>query len=155
MTIFETTILEKIKNIVQAALIGTKIEVVDIVFRRQGSKHLLKIAIDKEHGVSLDDCARINRDISEELDKANIIEEEFLLEVSSCGIDKQLTTDSDFLKVRGEKIKIVTKQIVHGSNVFTAILSDVKAKAIVIINDKGISLEIDRDIILRANRYLE
>ncbi|UCH12070.1 MAG: ribosome maturation factor RimP [Candidatus Omnitrophota bacterium] len=92
-----------------------------------GSKHkpILRILVDKEGGIALDECTDINRQLSDILDKDDIIKESFILEVSSPGLDRPLTEKKDFEKVIGKEINLCTKEPIEGENFFQAMLGSV------------------------------
>ncbi len=71
-----------------------------------GGRHILRLFIFSGDGVTLDDCARVSREVSDFLDTADIIEERFNLEVSSLGLDRPLLTIRDFERRIGERVKI-------------------------------------------------
>lgn len=101
-------------------------ELVDISL--SGSKHkpILRILVDKEGGITLDECTDINRQLSDILDKYDIVKESFiLLEVSSPGLDRPLREKKDFEKVIGKEINLYTKEPIEGENFFQAMLDSV------------------------------
>ncbi len=73
-------------------------ELVDVEFLKEGKHRFLRVYIDKDGGVSLDDCQTISRALNEKLDALDPIEEEYILEVSSPGIERPLKKDEDFKK---------------------------------------------------------
>lgn len=81
--------LEKIKELVARVLEGTNISLVDIEMKGIDKPSLLRIYIDKPGGVTIDDCARVSREVSDLLDIEDIINHKYTLEVSSPGGRKQ------------------------------------------------------------------
>ena len=81
------------------------LELWDIQFVKEGSSYFLRIFIDKDGGVSIDDCEAMSRAIDKELDRVDPIEQSYCLEVSSPGIERTLTKDWHFEKYLGKKIK--------------------------------------------------
>jgi ribosome maturation factor RimP len=81
------------------------LELWDTQFVKEGSSYFLRIFIDKEGGVTIDDCETMSRAIDKELDSADPIEQSYCLEVSSPGIERSLTKDRHFQKYIGKKIK--------------------------------------------------
>lgn len=81
------------------------LELWDIEFVKEGSSYYLRIFIDKDGGVSIDDCEAMSRALDKELDRADPIEQSYCLEVSSPGIERALTKDWHFEKYLGRKIK--------------------------------------------------
>lgn len=99
------------------------VELVEVEYGRQGASDLLRLFIDKEGGVTIDDCADVSRQISAVLDKLNIIDNEYLLEVSSPGIDRPIRKSSDFEAYVGEAIRLQTDVPVDGRKRFRGVLS--------------------------------
>jgi ribosome maturation factor RimP len=81
------------------------LELWEIQFVKEGSTYYLRIFIDKDGGVSIDDCEAMSRAIDKELDRTDPIEQSYCLEVSSPGIERSLTKDRHFEKYMGKKIK--------------------------------------------------
>lgn len=82
------------------------LELWDIRFVKEGVSWYLRIFIDKEGGVGIDDCENMSRAIDAPLDEADPIEQSYCLEVSSPGLERELTRDEHFEKLTGEKIKV-------------------------------------------------
>lgn len=76
----------------------------DIEFEKEGSIWILRIIIDKEGGVSVDDCEAVSRPIDAKLDELDPIEQSYCLEVSSAGIERRLSKEWHFAHCMGEKI---------------------------------------------------
>lgn len=81
------------------------LELWDVQFVKEGASYYLRIFIDKEGGVTIDDCEAMSRAIDAELDRVDPIEQSYCLEVSSPGIERDLTKDWHFEKYLGSKIK--------------------------------------------------
>lgn len=107
----------------------------------------LKIVIDKQGGVSLDDCSFISKSVNMLL---NVSGYNFSLEVSSPGIDRPLKKIKDFEKYIGKKARIITKESIKGINVFEGIIEKIKDEIITINIDKG-AVEINFNSIKKAN----
>lgn len=83
-------------------------ELVDIEFARAGRDGVLRLFIDKEGGVALDDCADVSRELSAILDVEDIIPGHYSLEVSSPGLDRPLKTTADYERFAGRLVKVRT-----------------------------------------------
>ena len=83
-------------------------ELVDLEYTRQGRAMVLRLFIDKEGGITLDDCAVVSRELSEVLDVEDIIPDHYTLEVSSPGLDRPLKKVEDYEKYKGRLVKIRT-----------------------------------------------
>ncbi len=118
-------VLDRIKEIVSKILCDNNIELVDITYKREGRVMVLRILADKEGGITVDECARMNEIISETMDREDFIDEKYSLEVSSPGLDRLLKTKKDFLRVKGKRIRVHTYEPIDGKKEFVGILEAV------------------------------
>ena len=81
-------------------------ELVDVEYLKEGSTWYLRAYIDKEGGITLNDCELVNRALSELIDQHDFIEDSYILEVSSPGLGRQLKKDKDFIRSLGKDIEI-------------------------------------------------
>lgn len=96
----------------------------DVRFLKEGSSWYLRIFIDKDGGVSIDDCVDLTHAINKPLDEADPIEQAYFLEVSSPGVERDLVRDEHFAAYIGEKIKVKMIRPVEGKREFNGILTD-------------------------------
>jgi ribosome maturation factor RimP len=101
----------------QEALAGMGVELVDVERAAMG---LLRVTIDKEGGVRIEDCEQVSRQLSRVFEVENI--DYRRLEVGSPGIDRPLRTEADFLRFAGSRIEIKLREAVDGRKVFTGML---------------------------------
>ena len=94
----------------------------DVRFLKEGSQWYLRVFIDKEGGVGIDDCVDLSHAIDGPLDEANPIEQAYILEVSSPGVERDLVRDEHFTAFIGEKIKVKMIRPVEGKREFSGIL---------------------------------
>lgn len=78
----------------------------DVRFVKEGASWYLRVFIDKDGGVGIDDCVNMSHALNDPLDEADPIEQSYCLEVSSPGVERELKRDEHFLKMLGSKIKI-------------------------------------------------
>ncbi len=142
-------VIERIRELLEPIANERKFYIVDITYRREGGKLALRILADKEGGITMRECAGLNNELSELLDGENIIEEEYLLEVSSPGLDRKLKKDEDFLWAVGRRIKVTTYAPLDGKNVFSGVLVGL-GDGTVVLEENGISAEIPREKIASA-----
>ena len=91
---------------------------------KEGSSWYLRAYIDKEGGISIDDCELVSRALSDLLDQEDFIEEAYILEVSSPGLGRPLKKEKDFKRSLGEEVEIRTYRMVEKQKEFTGILKD-------------------------------
>ncbi len=97
-----------VKNLALPILESMGIELVDIEFGKAGRDAVLRLFIDKEGGIMLDDCADVSRELSMVLDVEDVIACNYSLEVSSPGLDRPLKKASDYERFAGRLIKVRT-----------------------------------------------
>ena len=107
----------------------------------QGSEHhgLLRVYIDHENGITVDDCADVSRQISALLDVEDPITQAYDLEVSSPGIDRPLFKAQDFERFSGNKAKIKLAVALNGRKNFSGILKGVE-------DDRFVIIDVDHEI---------
>ncbi len=96
----------------------------DVRFLKEGADWYLRIFIDKDGGVSIDDCVDMTHAINKPLDESDPIEQAYFLEVSSPGVERDLVRDEHFTAYVGEKIKVKMIRPVDGKREFFGILED-------------------------------
>lgn len=113
------------------------LEIWDVRFLKEGSQWYLRIFIDKEGGVSIDDCVDFTHAINKPLDEADPIEQAYCLEVSSPGIERELVRDEHFEKSIGKKVMLKTIRPVDGEREFKGILEAFDGAAVTVkVNDE-------------------
>lgn len=88
----------QVRDAVEPFLTETGVELVELTLRRQGPQLALRLLVDKVGGVTLGECSALNTRIGELVDRRSLIAERYVLEVSSPGLDRPLTTKNDFLR---------------------------------------------------------
>lgn len=94
------------------------IELYDLEFIKEGPNWYLRIYIDKEGGVTIDDCEAVSRAVEKVLDEKDPIEHAYILEVSSPGIDRALKKEADFAKYAGQDVEIRLYKPTNGVKIF-------------------------------------
>ncbi|WP_027414642.1 ribosome maturation factor RimP [Aneurinibacillus terranovensis] len=94
------------------------LELVEIEYVKEGSNWFLRVYIDKEGGVDIEDCGRVSEQLSKKLDEADPIPGAYFLEVSSPGAERPLKKDADFTRAVGKHVHITTYEPVGGAKVF-------------------------------------
>lgn len=100
--------LQKIENLITPVLDEKGLELVDLEFKREGHDRVLRIFIDKDGGVNLDDCAGTSYEISALFEVEDPIGPAYRLEVSSPGLERPLKKPADFVRFAGQSVKVVT-----------------------------------------------
>jgi ribosome maturation factor RimP len=108
MVVSRGDICEQITDIAQPILKSVGLELVDIEFVKAGRDAVLRLFIDKEGGISLEDCAGVSRELSAILDVEDIVPGNYTLEVSSPGLDRPLKKPADYERFTGRLVKLRT-----------------------------------------------
>ena len=141
--IAKTAIDRRIADIIQPVIEGLGFELVRI--RLMGGKiHTLQIMADRpEGGIVVEDCATISTALSAVLDVEDPLEDEYVLEVSSPGIDRPLTRLKDFAMWEGYEARIETTELIDGRRRFKGMLAGVEGEEVLIeIEDQGADVTI-------------
>jgi ribosome maturation factor RimP len=125
------------------------LELVHIDYHRQGRGFLLRVDIDKEGGVTLDDCQNISQQVSAMLDVEDVIPTEYELQVSSPGLDRKFYKPSDYQKFLGRLVRVKTSQPIRGLHVIVGRLKEFDGETIV-VTDPAIKKDPDYRIPLQA-----
>jgi len=111
-------------------------------YKKEGSEYFLRLFIDKDGGVTIEDCENVSREISPMLDDLTFIKEAYIFEVSSPGIDRALTRPGHFEKVMGEEIDIKLFAPIDGKKEISGVLKAYSDGEITVVtNDKEIIIE--------------
>ena len=100
------SIEEKVEKLVKPIIENIGYELYDVEYSKEGKDYFLRIFIDNEKGIDLNDCEKVNNAITEILDKEDYIKEQYFLEVSSPGIERILRKDKHLKQNIGEQVNI-------------------------------------------------
>ncbi|HVR43990.1 MAG TPA: ribosome maturation factor RimP [Thermoanaerobaculia bacterium] len=134
------------------------LELVHIELRPQGRRYLLRIDIDKNDGVTLDDCQLVSHQVSALLDVEDPIPAAYELEVSSPGLDRKFYRESDYRKFLGRMVRVKTSRAIGGLHVIIGRLEEYDGERIVVVDPsskKGISYEVPMSEIREARLEVE
>ena len=129
--------LDAVRALVEPVLAGASAELVEATLHRQGRQLVIRLLVDQVGGVTIQDCARLNRLVGQALDEADLIEEPYTLEVSSPGLDRPLVSKRDFERAIGEELDLELREPVHGRRQLTGQLLAVQPEAVVMITQAG------------------
>ena len=97
-------------------------EIVDLQWRREGHQWILRLFLDKPNGITLDDCAYFSDRVGAFLDEKDAIEQSYVLEISSPGLDRVIKKDKDFERFAGKPVKVRIKIAENGQRRFSGTL---------------------------------
>ncbi len=109
---------KKIWQLVEPLALGLGYEIYDVEYVKEGPNWYLRIMIDIERGINIDDCQSMSEKVSEILDVEDPIDSHYILEVSSPGVERILKREKDFLKYIGNEVSISTYAPIDGKKTF-------------------------------------
>lgn len=146
---------EKIWELAEAILTAEGMELVEAECLRMPSRWLVRIFIDREGGVTIDDCTEISHQLGDVLNVHDVPPGPYTLEVSSPGLDRPLARDKDFLKYRGSTVNLRLREKLAGSKHFKGELIDFienDGQKFLVVDVSGTSYRIPRQMVAKANR---
>ena len=127
----------------------------DVEFVKEGTRKILRITIDSEEGVDIEDCEKLHRAIDPILDEADPIEEQYYLEVSSPGIERELRTLEHIEACEGWNVEVKLYTPMNGSKSFRGVLLPLGENSTVRIDVNGNVVEFERNSIAKISTYFE
>ena len=130
---------EKTEKLLIPIAEANQVEIYDVEYVKEGSDFYLRCYIDKEGGVDINDCERVSRVLSDELDREDFIEDAYILEVSSPGLGRTLKKDKHLNRSLMQEVEIRTYKPVNGSKEFTGMLKSFDESTVTIeaVSAKG------------------
>ena len=134
------SIEEKVESLVKEKIENIGYELYDVEYAKEGKNYFLRIYIDKPDGINLKDCEKVNDEITDILDEANYIKEQYFLEISSPGIERTLRKDKHLEQNKGKEIGIkLFKKDEFGKKEYQGILKDFNENNIIL--EENIKIE--------------
>src|SRR6266705_4981280 len=155
MTADMSDVLEVLRRMAREILEYAGMEMVHLEMKREPGGHLVRLYIDKDGGVTLDDCSLVSRQLSAQLDIVDPIEGRYTLEVSSPGLDRPLFTDRDFARFAGRQIRLSTHVPLQGRRNFQGRLDGLVDGSVRMTLEGGHHVTIPRDQVAKARLEIE
>jgi ribosome maturation factor RimP len=108
------------------------LELVHVEYVTQSGSRTLRVLVDKEGGITVDDCQKISELVGPALDASSLLQSRYVLEVSSPGFDRPLTKEKDFDRFAGQPIKVRTHTPIDGKKVFSGKLQGLKGTDVIL-----------------------
>ena len=121
-----------VESLLQPFLDENSFELVDVEYVKEGSNWFLRVYVDKEGGIDIDDCGRISEFLSEKLDEKDPIPTAYFLEVSSPGAERPLKKVQDYYKAVGQHVFVTTYEPVDGLKEFEGKLASFDEQTVVV-----------------------
>ena len=146
----EPEVLQQVREIAEPILARGSVELVDLLYRREGRGMVLRFLVDTVRGITLDECARLNETLSQALDGTAIFAEPYTLEVASPGLDRPLVTRKDFERVLGRRIEVATRLPIQDKSFYRGTAIDVNDETVTVVVAKGEAVAIPLAAIQKA-----
>jgi len=157
-----TDVIEQVRAIAERVATSYGVELFDVQFRREGSGMVLRVQIDRpgpaataDDSVSVEDCARVSRDLSAILDVDDVVPTAYVLEVSSPGLDRPLRRAQDYQRFAGRRAKLVMREKIDGQGYFKGQLGGFEDGHVLIEGEDKRTHRVPLDVITRANLEVE
>lgn len=131
---------EAVEKIAEEILANTDYELVDVEYVKERD-WFLRVYIDKEGGIGLNDCQEVSGLLDEKLEELNIINDRYILEVSSPGLDRALKKEKDFKREMGKLVDITLYKAIDGEKMITGKLTGYTKDIITIDETREIALK--------------
>lgn len=135
----------KTEQLLEPILKENNFELYDVEFVKEAGTFYLRAFIDKEGGISINDCELVSRRLSDLLDEKDFIPDAYILEVSSPGLGRQLKKDKHFEKSIGEEVEIKLFKAMDKQKEFTGYLERFNEEVIVISDEQENEIELNRN----------
>ena len=120
------------EELIQPLIDANHFELVDVEWVKEGANWYLRVYIDKEGGINVDDCEIISRAFEEILDQKDYISENYIFEVSSPGLDRPLKKEKDFARSIGKDVEIKLYKAINKEKEFVGVLTEYDKETVTI-----------------------
>ena len=127
-----TSLEKKIEELVKPIIENLGYKVYDVIYQKEGKDNYLKIFIDSDKGIDLNDCEKVNNSVNDILDEKDYIKAQYYLEISSPGLERNLRRDEQFLDNINKKIEVHLYNSINKNKTVTGILKEYNENNIVI-----------------------
>ena len=127
----------KIQDLLEKIIENLGYNLYDVEYVKEGKDYILRITIDNETGINIQDCEKVNNGINDILDEADIIKDQYYLEVSSPGLERVLKKENHFLSQIGKKVNVNLFKPIDKKKEFQGILKEYNSSSIVIETEEN------------------
>jgi ribosome maturation factor RimP len=135
-------ITAKVTELVENIIIDLGYDLYDVEYLKEGKDYILRITIDNDKGINIEDCEKVSNAINDILDSADYIKDQYNLEVSSPGLERILKKDKHFEKQIGNEIYIKLYKSVNGLKEVQGVLKEYSPEKLILdVKDEKIEIE--------------
>lgn len=132
------------EDIVTPIIEANNYELVDVEYVKEAGNYYLRVYVDKEGGIAVDDCEIVSRALSEILDEKDFVEDSYILEVSSPGLGRPLKKDKDFARSIGMEVELHLFKPINKQKQYSGVLSGYTDKTVTIDIEENDQIVIER-----------
>lgn len=125
-------VTEVVEELVTPILNENELELVDIEYVKEGKNWFLRVYIDKDNGIDIEECGIVSERLSEKLDAIDPIPHNYFLEVSSPGAERPLKKEKDYQRAIGKNVFIKTYEPIDGEKAFEGVLTDYNGETVTV-----------------------
>ena len=127
----------KVQDLLEKIIEDLGYNLYDVEYVKEGKDYILRITIDNETGINIQDCEKVNNGINDILDEADIVKDQYYLEVSSPGLERVLKKENHFLSQIGKKVNVNLFKPIDKKKEFQGILKEYNGSSIVIETEEN------------------
>ena len=131
-----TSLEKKIEDLVKPIIENLGYKVYDVIYQKEGKDNYLRIFIDSNKGIDLNDCEKVNDSVNDILDEKDYIKAQYYLEISSPGLERNLRRDEQFLDNINKKIEVHLYNSINNKKIITGTLQEYTNDYLIIDNIK-------------------
>ena len=145
---------DKVRRLAEPVVVAEGMELIHVECLKMHTRWIVRLFLDKESGVTLDDCSVVSNQVGDIFDIHDLIDGPYTLEVSSPGFDRPISRDQDFLKYRGSQVNVKTSSKIDGIKNFNGHLVDFieeDGQKIIVMEVSGKNYRVPKAEIIKAN----
>jgi len=147
-------LINELRVIIGDFLKNQNLDLADLIYRYEGRDLVLRVLVDKpEGGITLDECAYLNNEISRVLDEKDMLQQRYILEVSSPGLDRPLNSKNDFLRCINKRVRVFLNEPINAKLELDGIITEIKDDS-VYIDIIGETIEVPLSKITKAKQII-
>ncbi|MCI6732673.1 MAG: ribosome maturation factor RimP [Lachnospiraceae bacterium] len=135
---------QKTEELIAPIIEAHHFELVDVEYVKEGSMKYLRVYIDKEGGITVDDCEVISREFNDVLDREDYVDEAYVFEVSSPGLGRPLKKDKDFARSLGDEVEVRLFKALNKKKEYTGILKSYDEQTVTITTEDEVDVVFER-----------
>ena len=150
-----SSVAVNVRRLLEEQINSLGYEIWDVEYVKEGATWYLRITIDSENGIDINDCEKVHRAIDPVLDEADPIQDAYYLEVSSPGVERVLRTKEHFKACAGQKAQIKLYKALDGRKALVGIIGQCDKDDTVVLIEADNEIEIPMELIAKANTVFE